>query len=61
MAAEEKIIEYETERAHVKVHIPVLSDKERKKRLAVAERELASFYKSCVSQGIDWDKFQRST
>lgn len=60
MAAEERIIEYTTERAHVVIHIPILSDEEYKKRRAAAERELAIFYKECIKQGLDWDEITNS-
>jgi len=39
MAAEERIIEYTTERAHVRVHIPILTEEEYNRRRAAVERE----------------------
>lgn len=59
MAAEERIIEYTTERAHVRVHIPILTEEEYNRRRAAVERELVRYYKECIKQGLDWDEISK--
>lgn len=55
----ERIYEFRSEKAIVKVHKPILSPEEYERRRKVCEKGLERFYKSVVAMGIDWDEAVR--
>lgn len=55
----EKITEWQTERAFIKVHQPILSEEEYEKRRKKIEKALERFYKGIIASGLDWDECAR--
>lgn len=55
----EKITEWRTERAIIKVHQPILSEEEYAKRRKKSEKALERFYKGIIACGLDWDECVR--
>lgn len=55
----EKITEWRTERAIIKVHQPILSEEEYAKRRKEIEKALERFYKGIIACGLDWDECVR--
>lgn len=55
----EKITEWQTERAFIKIHQPILSEEEYEKRRKKIEKALERFYKGIIASGLDWDECVR--
>lgn len=55
----EKITEWRTERAIIKVHQPILSEAEYAKRRKEIEKAIERFYKGIIACGLDWDECVR--
>ncbi len=55
----EKITEWRTERAFIKVHQPILSKEEYARRHKKFEEAVKRFYLGIIASGIDWDEAVR--
>jgi len=55
----EKITEFRTKNAIIKIHQPILSEEEYARRLKAFEKSLERFYWGIVNSGLDWDECVR--
>lgn len=52
----ERIISYDTDKAHIYVHIPIRTNEQQKAYEKKVKAALREFYFSVTKQGLDWDE-----